>query len=416
MSFNKTSVSNQLAASLEKMIRQGRWATGSQLPPLRALASQFNVSVNSVQAAQQALVEQGLVERRARMGVFIKDHPRQGSAGKRLIGVIRPSETLQAEGDVQGQIDLDCNTWIYQIVRAAESQLLGPDYHLATLSFPADSRDPMASLQVQIERLGDDLAGVFGAACPGLVPLWAQLASRKIPWVSINLPQPGSVYNFVAADNQAGGRQLGSCLAATGVDRVLVLTTALGQRESIEDRIMGVYQSYLRAQRSTQGIEVVVCKDVEEQSGYQVTLEYLNRKGPRPQVIFALGDKLALGAIRACREANVSVPDEVGVVGGTGLELAQYSHPSLTTLNQPMEMIGQHVAEMLLEMIRGGMCQMLGRRILSTLTWRESFCVPSEIRLSLEQQCREQTHKPNTLSAFTSAPRSAAHPTPSGGL
>ncbi len=67
--------------------------------------------------------------------------------------------------------------------------------------------------------------------------------------------------------------------------------------------------------------------------------------------IFCFNDIAAIGAIRALKEAGLSVPQNVSVVGFDDILSAAYFAPSLTTVRQPLTEMGQHGAQILLERI-----------------------------------------------------------------
>ena len=64
--------------------------------------------------------------------------------------------------------------------------------------------------------------------------------------------------------------------------------------------------------------------------------------------VFCFNDIAAIGAIRALKDAGLSVPQDVSVVGFDDIQSAAYSTPSLTTVQQPATQIGIHAAELLL--------------------------------------------------------------------
>jgi DNA-binding LacI/PurR family transcriptional regulator len=64
--------------------------------------------------------------------------------------------------------------------------------------------------------------------------------------------------------------------------------------------------------------------------------------------IFCFNDIAAIGAIRALRDAGLSVPNDVSVVGFDDILSAAYSTPSLTTVRQPLFEMGKRGAEVLL--------------------------------------------------------------------
>ncbi|MBI4023592.1 MAG: substrate-binding domain-containing protein, partial [Verrucomicrobia bacterium] len=49
---------------------------------------------------------------------------------------------------------------------------------------------------------------------------------------------------------------------------------------------------------------------------------------------------------------RLRVPEDVGVVGGTGLDLSETACPMLTRVRQPLEEMGEALARMLSERIR----------------------------------------------------------------
>ena len=67
--------------------------------------------------------------------------------------------------------------------------------------------------------------------------------------------------------------------------------------------------------------------------------------------IFCFNDIAAIGAIRALKDAGLSVPGDVSVVGFDDILSAAYSTPSLTTVRQPLAEMGKRGAQVLLERI-----------------------------------------------------------------
>jgi len=67
--------------------------------------------------------------------------------------------------------------------------------------------------------------------------------------------------------------------------------------------------------------------------------------------VFCFNDISAVGAIRALKDAGLSVPADVSVVGFDDVLSAAYATPSLTTVRQPLEEMGRRGAKVLLERI-----------------------------------------------------------------
>jgi LacI family transcriptional regulator len=71
----------------------------------------------------------------------------------------------------------------------------------------------------------------------------------------------------------------------------------------------------------------------------------------RPTAIFVYNDLVAIGVLRALFEAGLSVPRDMAIVGFHGLELGQYTTPSLTTVGHARAQLGEMGAALLLELI-----------------------------------------------------------------
>ena len=108
--------------------------------------------------------------------------------------------------------------------------------------------------------------------------------------------------------------------------------------------------------------------------GYPVGKQLLARKRPFTAV-FAYNDISAIGAIWAFREAGLRVPGDVSVVGFDDIPGAAFYTPSLTTVRQPLNRMGEVAAQSLLERIED----------------KKEY--PSEIAIEPELVVRESTAK-----------------------
>jgi len=111
--------------------------------------------------------------------------------------------------------------------------------------------------------------------------------------------------------------------------------------------------------------------------GYPVPRQLLAQKRPFTALV-SYNDIAAIGAIRALRDHGLRVPEDVSVVGFDDIQGAAYHTPSLTTIRQPLNGMGNSAARILLERIRGG----------------KDF--PDEVPIVPELIIRESTMPPNT--------------------
>jgi len=74
---------------------------------------------------------------------------------------------------------------------------------------------------------------------------------------------------------------------------------------------------------------------------------------PRPSAVFCANDLAALGALKACAMARVSVPREFSIVGCDDIETAQLVTPELTTVSIPAREMGARAARLLIRRLSG---------------------------------------------------------------
>ena len=91
-------------------------------------------------------------------------------------------------------------------------------------------------------------------------------------------------------------------------------------------------------------------------------------------------DISAIGAIRACMNHGIKVPEDVSVVGFDDIESAAFHNPSLTTIRQPLKQMGTVSARILLQRIRGQATFPDIVPIHPELVIRESTCPPNPKR------------------------------------
>jgi LacI family transcriptional regulator len=76
--------------------------------------------------------------------------------------------------------------------------------------------------------------------------------------------------------------------------------------------------------------------------------------GTRPDAIFAANDTMAIGTLAAVRDAGLTVPTDIAVVGFDELPVTRYLSPPLTTVRMPIFELGERAAMRLIETLRSG--------------------------------------------------------------
>ena len=89
-----------------------------------------------------------------------------------------------------------------------------------------------------------------------------------------------------------------------------------------------------------------------EEAAYKAACELIN-SGEKFDAICAACDLIAIGAMRALKEHNITIPDQVAVVGFDDIAIASFTFPPLTTVKQDTQLAGELLVNTLLSSISG---------------------------------------------------------------
>ncbi|HMO59017.1 MAG TPA: substrate-binding domain-containing protein, partial [Roseiflexaceae bacterium] len=84
-----------------------------------------------------------------------------------------------------------------------------------------------------------------------------------------------------------------------------------------------------------------------------LALQLLQVAAPPPTAIFAANDVMAIEVIRTLTHRGVRIPEDVAVVGFDNIPEADLVVPSLTTVGQDAQALGEQAAALLLERLAG---------------------------------------------------------------
>lgn len=181
-------------------------------------------------------------------------------------------------------------------------------------------------------------------------PILPVVMRQKLPLVLIGSHPYFSDIVSVDIDNKEGAYKVVSHLIERGHRSVATITGPLNTMVSMERRD-GFKQALLEA-----GIPIntnfIVEADFTEESG-SVAMQRLLQQSPRPDAVFVASDTMAIGALRAIRNAGLQVPHDIAVASFDDLPIASYVNPALTSLHQPRFEMGDLAARSLVNMIEG---------------------------------------------------------------
>jgi LacI family transcriptional regulator len=176
-----------------------------------------------------------------------------------------------------------------------------------------------------------------------------ELIKRNIPVVVIDRNIANAAVDVVLVDNEKGGFDVVNYLLGLGHKKIACISGPSKLTPSI-----GRVKGYRKALKQA-GIPIrenyIISGDFRSPSGEAATLQLLRLPEP-PTAIFACNDLMALGALRALRNAGLSVPQEISIIGFDDIDLADEITPPLTTVAQPIAELATSAVEILISRIQ----------------------------------------------------------------
>jgi LacI family transcriptional regulator len=191
--------------------------------------------------------------------------------------------------------------------------------------------------------------GLILSATPLNDPLISILIERGRNYILNGRPwHHTDITNYVDATNRLGAQQAVEHLIRLGRKRIATITGPL-ELCSGYDRLMG-YRDMLQQVDIPPDENLEVGGNFTEASGYIGMRRLLPHD---PDAVFCASDLMALGAVRALREAGRQVPDDVAIVGFDDIQVATMAEPQLTTIRQSVQRLGSLSAEGLIGLVEG---------------------------------------------------------------
>lgn len=180
-------------------------------------------------------------------------------------------------------------------------------------------------------------------------PLLEQLENAEIPYVLVNR-RTADYVSYVASDDEEGGRLVTRHLIELGHCRIAFVSGTRGV-STTEGRLAG-YRAALAEANLPVEEQLIFGGGYTTATGTAATRLLLNRP-ELPTAIVVSDDMMAMAVCRELTEQGLRVPEDVSVTGYNDLPIAALASPSLTTIDNRLELMGEQAAELLVNRIQG---------------------------------------------------------------
>jgi DNA-binding LacI/PurR family transcriptional regulator len=263
-----------------------------------------------------------------RMGYIPDVHARHlASRDRRTLGII--------VSDIE-------NPFFPEVVKGFETRArqFGYDVILSDTNY-----DPRRTREAADRMMEHKVRGVAIMTSEISVKLVHQLARRRIAVTFLDLAPARKYMSNLRIDYSSGIKQIVQHLYAQGHRRIAFVAGRPGLKSNTVR--LEAYETCMRDLELEPG--PVLPGDLRFEGGLAAGLS-IAKLAVRPTAVVAVNDLTAVGVVKGLLNSGFRVPEDISVTGFDNTRLAEYSNPSITTVDVHRETLGQMAAEALHEL------------------------------------------------------------------
>ena len=174
------------------------------------------------------------------------------------------------------------------------------------------------------------------------------LMKRNIPTVFINGSLKGTDIPFVRINERKAGYLATRHMIKKGLRKIAFLGGPENSIPTIE-KLKGYKKAFKEFNLTVENKYIILDK-YEIENGFENTISLLNMK-EKPEGIITVSDALAIETIKAAQAKNISIPDNIKIIGFDNIKFSASFSPSITTVAQPKYKMGAMALDMLIHLI-----------------------------------------------------------------
>jgi len=328
---------------VEDLIK-GSFKPGDTFYSLSALAEKYAVSQITIRRVMTELVKEGyLITQRGKKPTVVNTTGEVSSIRSlsRNVGFF-----LSILGQ-ESPVDLHDSPSAYAISNVIQKELIKAEYLSSFISV----HDNMKFVKKVITDNCDNFCGFMFFA--GLAKeILSLVENSNKPYVIIDRFGETAKNNYVSAEYYTASCKVANYLLDSGIKSLLFVTTEPFFFTNIL-LLRGLQETFLTNSIAPSNIHTKIAENGSLEAGKKMVTTCLkSQKMKMPCAIFTTDDFLAMGAVKACEEMQLNIPDDISIIGGVGLSAAEYFKPALSTLECSMEDMGRTAVQMLFKMLR----------------------------------------------------------------
>lgn len=240
------------------------------------------------------------------------------------------------------------NTFFLRIITAIEKRLKEENYAVIICDCHDNKESEIDAVEFILSRNVDAIINFpIGYSGKHLKPA----LENGTPVILLDnlIPELNGKVDSIAIDNYSISRELMELLIKNGHRNIGLITGEYGIY-TVDQRI-SAYEAVMKEHGlAVEPTNIKRCSNLVKE-GYDAFCE-LRETNPDMTAVFATNHYFTLGALSAINDLGLNVPDDISLVAFDYMEWQCICNPPLTVIEQPLEVIGEKAADMVLRRLR----------------------------------------------------------------
>ncbi|MEF3353199.1 GntR family transcriptional regulator [Paenibacillus sp. GYB006] len=326
---------------IKSNILSGVYNVGEQIPTESALQEQYQVSRQTVRKAILELSNEGFLRSEKGSGTYVSNQYRSksnGNSNNKIIGVITTY----------------ISDYIFpSIIRGIEGRLNEDNYSLLLASTNNDVAQEKKALEMMLSYGVDGL--IVEPTKSNLynpnIAYYLTFKEQDVPFIMINAYYEELEVPFFCLDDVQSSYLATKELISKGHKKIGIISKMddLQGKYRMKGYIKALGEAKLRFQP-----EQVLSFDTESKQNLSVNIKnFLIENRDMLTAIVCYNDEVGLEVVNVCRQLDISIPDELSIIGQDNSYIAKNANIKLTTLTHPQEQMGRDAADWVIKKLQG---------------------------------------------------------------
>ncbi|HOP04064.1 MAG TPA: LacI family DNA-binding transcriptional regulator [Tenuifilaceae bacterium] len=240
------------------------------------------------------------------------------------------------------------NRFYSRIARKVEDYAWIHGYSVVICSTDESEEKEKKQINLLLDRKVD---GIIVSSSLENAEQFNKLTENNFPHVLIDRTFENSKSPTVSVDNFGGAQLAARHIISQGFTKIAMMCISPEHISTINQRVMGFVSALAEKKIEIPNEWRIQIPYNNIEKSVKENLQKLYQKGEMPEAIFTMNNNLTTNCLMCLRKLSLEIPNDIALIGFDDLQYFEFTQPSISAIDQPVEKIGEEAFDLLLKQI-----------------------------------------------------------------